>query len=90
MVNLKLNQNPVTDSQLEKRKLLEKKLQADILELEMLEKSLNLTKDATNRITTIMNTFDGRLARLESYIMPIHTSTNIQSRTNNSTFALNS
>ena len=84
MVYLKLNQNPVTDAQLEKRKLLEKKLKADILDLEMLEKSLHLTKDATYRITSIMNTFDGRLARLESYIMPIHTSTNIQSRTNNS------
>ena len=86
MVNLKLNTNPVTDAQLEKRRALERKLQADKLDLETLEKSLILTKDATQRIIATMNTFDGRLARLESFIMPIHTSTNILSRTNISNY----
>ncbi|KAJ3344835.1 exocyst complex component exo70 [Kappamyces sp. JEL0680] len=75
MVSLKLNTNPISETQLEKRRELEKKLQLEKAELEMLEKSLNLTADATVRMTAMLNSFDNRLARLESFIMPIHNST---------------
>ena len=80
--SLKLNINPISEAQIEKRKELEKKLQAEKLELEILEKSLNHINDATVRMTGMLSSFDSRLAKLESYIMPIHNSTQVLSRTN--------
>ena len=84
MVSLKLNTNPISESQLEKRRESERKLQIEKAELEMLEKSLILTNDATLRMANMLTSFDSRLARLESFIIPIHNSTQVLSRTNNS------
>ncbi|KAJ3262243.1 Exocyst complex component 7 [Boothiomyces macroporosus] len=83
MVNLKIKTNPISDSQLEKRKALEKKLTEEIAEFEMLETSFNHIDNATTTMTNYLNSFDTRLAKLESYIMPIHNSTQVLTRTNN-------
>lgn len=84
MVTLKLNINPISEAQIEKRKELERKLLAEKEELETLEKSLAHINDATHKMTGMLGSFDSRLAKLESYIMPIHHATNSLSRTNKS------
>ncbi|KAJ3325189.1 Exocyst complex component 7 [Boothiomyces sp. JEL0866] len=83
MVNLKIKTNPISDSQLEKRKALEKKLAEELAEFELLETSFNHIDNATTTMTNYLNSFDTRLAKLESYIMPIHNSTQVLTRTNN-------
>lgn len=82
MVTLKLNTNPISEVQLQKRHDLERQLRKDKEELETLGRSLALAEDATQRINGMLNSFDTRLARLESFIMPIHNSTQVLSRTN--------
>jgi hypothetical protein len=84
MVMLKLNSNPISDGQLEKRKELEKKLQQDIEEYQMLVSTFSLTNDASKRISGMLTSFDNRLSKLEAYIMPIHSATESLTRTNKS------
>ncbi len=84
MVVLKLNSNPISEGQVEKRKELEKKLQRDIEEFEMLTLTLSSTNEATKRISGMLTSFDNRLSKLEAYIMPIHSATESLTRTNKS------
>ena len=83
MVTIRLHSNPISEAQIEKRKELENKLQQDIEQYEMLKASLAFTNEATKRTTSMLNSFDARLAKLETYIMPIHSSTQVLTRTNN-------
>jgi exocyst complex protein 7 len=83
MVTIRLHSNPISEAQIEKRKELEKKLEQDIQQYEMLKSSLAFTNDATKRISSMLNSFDSRLSKLEAYIMPIHSSTEVLTRTNN-------
>lgn len=85
MVSLKLNTNPISEAQIEKRKEIERKLEAEKQELEMLEKSFSQVHDATTRINGLLGSFDKRLSKLEAFIMPIHNSTELLARTNKST-----
>ncbi|KAI8901620.1 Cullin repeat-like-containing domain protein [Globomyces pollinis-pini] len=90
MVVIKLNSNPTTEAQIEKRKQLEKKLEQDIKDMQLLQGSLELADDATKRATNMLNSFDTRLAKLESFILPIHEQTQSLTRTNiNLDIALN-
>jgi DNA polymerase II small subunit/DNA polymerase delta subunit B len=83
---LKINSNPIPDEQLEKRKELEKLLEKDIKELEMLQTAIDTTQNATVKVASILSSFDSRLSKLETYIMPIHISTQELTRKNNSDF----
>ncbi|KAJ7918299.1 Cullin repeat-like-containing domain protein [Mycena leptocephala] len=49
-------------------------------EIELLEQNLNKTRQISQRMTTILNSFDTRLARLEKSILPLYTSTQILNR----------
>ncbi|KAJ7653129.1 Cullin repeat-like-containing domain protein [Mycena polygramma] len=49
-------------------------------EIELLEQNLNKTRQISQRMTTILNSFDTRLAKLEKSILPLYTSTQILNR----------
>ena len=83
MAILKLS-NPISDEQIEKRKALELKLADNRRDLEELQESLQQTTAATKKILKTLWTFDDRLSRLESYIIPIHQSTQSLTRKHNS------
>ncbi|KAJ3171254.1 K(+)/H(+) antiporter [Geranomyces variabilis] len=63
------------DSQLDRRRDLERKLRKDTEDLELLEESLAKTNVLTNKIESMLSSFDYRLGRLETSILPIHRST---------------
>ncbi|KAI8818604.1 Cullin repeat-like-containing domain protein [Fimicolochytrium jonesii] len=63
------------DAQVERRRELERKLHKDMEELEVLEESLAKTNILTNKIESMLSSFDLRLGRLETSILPIHRST---------------
>ncbi|KAJ7717365.1 Cullin repeat-like-containing domain protein [Mycena maculata] len=49
-------------------------------EIELLEQNLNKTRQISQRMTTILTSFDTRLAKLEKSILPLYTSTQILNR----------
>ncbi|KAF7297371.1 hypothetical protein MIND_00970600 [Mycena indigotica] len=49
-------------------------------EIELLEQNLNKTRQISQRMTTILNSFDTRIAKLEKSILPLYTSTQILNR----------
>ncbi|KAJ7493648.1 Cullin repeat-like-containing domain protein [Mycena latifolia] len=49
-------------------------------EIELLEQNLNKTRQISQRMTSILNSFDTRLAKLEKSILPLYTSTQILNR----------
>ncbi|TPX64471.1 hypothetical protein SpCBS45565_g05856 [Spizellomyces sp. 'palustris'] len=63
------------DTHLERRRELERVLYQDIQELELLQESLSKTSILSERIETMLNSFDVRLGKLETSILPIHRST---------------
>lgn len=83
---LKINSNPIPDEQLEKRKELEMLLDQDIKELELLQTAIDTTQNATVKVASILSSFDSRLSKLETCIMPIHLSTQELTRKNTSDF----
>lgn len=80
----KIASNPIPEEQLEKRRELERKLENDMKELEILQNSIELTQTATVKMESVLSAFEGRLSNLEAYIMPIHSSTQELTRKNNS------
>ncbi|TFY63520.1 hypothetical protein EVG20_g6281 [Dentipellis fragilis] len=46
-------------------------------EIELLEQNLNKTRQISQRMTTILTSFDGRLVKLEKSILPLYNSTQI-------------
>ncbi|KAI8912112.1 Cullin repeat-like-containing domain protein [Powellomyces hirtus] len=63
------------DAQLDRRRELERKLRQDTEDLEMLEDSLAKTNVLTQKIESMLSSFDFRLGKLETSILPIHRST---------------
>ncbi|TPX53942.1 hypothetical protein PhCBS80983_g06107 [Powellomyces hirtus] len=63
------------DAQLDRRRELERKLRQDTEDLEMLEDSLAKTNMLTQKIESMLSSFDFRLGKLETSILPIHRST---------------
>ncbi|KAJ7092354.1 Cullin repeat-like-containing domain protein [Mycena belliarum] len=49
-------------------------------EIELLEQNLNKTRQISQRMTSILTSFDTRLAKLEKSILPLYTSTQILNR----------
>ncbi|KAF7307897.1 hypothetical protein MKEN_01150400 [Mycena kentingensis (nom. inval.)] len=49
-------------------------------EIELLEQNLHKTRQISQRMTTILNSFDTRIAKLEKSILPLYTSTQILNR----------
>ncbi|KAJ7054683.1 Cullin repeat-like-containing domain protein [Mycena amicta] len=49
-------------------------------EIELLEQNLHKTRQISQRMTSILNSFDTRIARLEKSILPLYTSTQILNR----------
>ncbi|KAG7097952.1 hypothetical protein E1B28_005263 [Marasmius oreades] len=49
-------------------------------EIELLEQNLNKTRQISQRMTLILNSFDTRLAKLEKSILPLYNSTQILNR----------
>ncbi|ESK87637.1 exocyst complex exo70 subunit [Moniliophthora roreri MCA 2997] len=49
-------------------------------EIELLEQNLNKTRQISQRMTSILNSFDTRLAKLEKSILPLYNSTQILNR----------
>ncbi|KAL0565578.1 exocyst complex component exo70 [Marasmius crinis-equi] len=49
-------------------------------EIELLEQNLNKTRQISQRMTSILNSFDTRLAKLEKSILPLYSSTQILNR----------
>ncbi|KAJ7703889.1 exocyst complex component, exo70 subunit [Mycena rosella] len=49
-------------------------------EIELLEQNLNKTRQISQRMTSILNSFDTRLAKLEKSILPLYTSTQMLNR----------
>ncbi|KAJ3794696.1 Cullin repeat-like-containing domain protein [Lentinula aff. detonsa] len=52
----------------------------DSAEIELLEQNLSKTHQISQKMTTILNSFDTRLARLEKSILPLYNSTQILNR----------
>ncbi|KAN0136078.1 Cullin repeat-like-containing domain protein [Lactarius tabidus] len=52
-------------------------------EIELLEQNLNKTRQISQRMTTILTSFDSRLAKLEKSILPLYTSTQILTKREN-------
>ncbi|KAI8915550.1 Cullin repeat-like-containing domain protein [Gorgonomyces haynaldii] len=70
-----LSSNPIPESQIEKRRALERVLQKNVESLSVFEQSLEKTNQLTTNMNGILNSFDNRLSKLESFILPIHNST---------------
>ncbi|KAF8970319.1 exocyst complex component, exo70 subunit [Flammula alnicola] len=49
-------------------------------EIELLQQNLNKTRQISKRMTTILDSFDTRLAKLEKSILPLYTATQILNR----------
>ncbi|KAF9527700.1 exocyst complex component, exo70 subunit [Crepidotus variabilis] len=49
-------------------------------EIELLQQNLNKTRQISKRMTTILESFDTRLAKLEKSILPLHTAAQILNR----------
>ncbi|KAI0062820.1 hypothetical protein BV25DRAFT_623858 [Artomyces pyxidatus] len=52
-------------------------------EIELLEQNLNKTRQISQRMTSILTSFDGRLVKLEKSILPLYTSTQILTKRGN-------
>ncbi|KAH9477346.1 Exocyst complex component 7 [Psilocybe cubensis] len=52
-------------------------------EIELLQQNLNKTRQISKRMTTILDSFDTRLAKLEKSILPLYTATQILNRRRN-------
>ncbi|KAH6561404.1 hypothetical protein BASA62_009841 [Batrachochytrium salamandrivorans] len=73
--NLTLNVNPHSEAQAELKRELESKLEREVEKLELLESSLKKTDKLTEQMQTILGSFDQRLSKLETFILPIYRST---------------
>ncbi|KAI9098278.1 Cullin repeat-like-containing domain protein [Phlyctochytrium arcticum] len=63
------------EAHLERRRALEQRLYQDTQDLELLQESLSKTAILTGKIDSMLNSFDSRLGKLETSILPIHRST---------------
>ncbi|PIL26853.1 hypothetical protein GSI_11033 [Ganoderma sinense ZZ0214-1] len=52
-------------------------------EIELLEQNLNKTRQISQRMTSILSSFDARLVKLEKSILPLYTSTQLLTRRSN-------
>ncbi|KAI9460716.1 exocyst complex component exo70 subunit [Russula earlei] len=52
-------------------------------EIELLEQNLNKTRQISQRMTSILTSFDSRLVKLEKSILPLYTSTQVLTRRGN-------
>ncbi|KAM5541886.1 hypothetical protein V8D89_004615 [Ganoderma adspersum] len=52
-------------------------------EIELLEQNLNKTRQISQRMTSILSSFDARLVKLEKSILPLYTSTQVLTRRSN-------
>ncbi|KAH9965551.1 exocyst complex component exo70 subunit [Lactifluus volemus] len=52
-------------------------------EIELLEQNLNKTRQISQRMTSILTSFDNRLVKLEKSILPLYTSTQVLTRRGN-------
>ncbi|KAI0310292.1 Cullin repeat-like-containing domain protein [Amylostereum chailletii] len=55
----------------------------DTAEIELLEQNLNKTKQISQRMTSILSSFDARLIKVEKSILPLYTATQILTRRGN-------
>ncbi|KAJ3105464.1 GTP-binding nuclear protein gsp1/Ran [Phlyctochytrium planicorne] len=63
------------ETQIQRRLLLEKQIEKDSEELEQLQASLLKTNTLTDKMCTMLSSFEERLGKLETSILPIHRST---------------
>ena len=71
-----LKSNPLSDTQLENRKELERKLAEEENDLELFKTALQSTAEHTDSMNNMLKSFDQRLVKLETqFIRPIHNST---------------
>ncbi|KAF8653415.1 hypothetical protein AX16_003958 [Volvariella volvacea WC 439] len=54
----------------------------EVAEIELLEQNLNKTRQISQRMTSILDSFDTRIAKLEKSILPLYTSTQVLNRRN--------
>ncbi|KAJ3056038.1 Exocyst complex component 7 [Rhizophlyctis rosea] len=72
---LHIESTPFHDAQAERRRELERQLEEDIEDMERMKESLVRTNDLSLKIDGMLTSFDHRLGRLETSILPIHRST---------------
>ncbi|KAJ8323269.1 exocyst complex component exo70 [Batrachochytrium dendrobatidis] len=73
--SITLNVNPHTEVQAQRKRELESKLDDEVVNLELLQTSLKKTDMLTEKMQTILSSFDQRLSKLETFILPIYKST---------------